>query len=264
MRVCKTINKPRQIVQYVLIVVVLATGGSFVLAQRDGREAVNYVTQAGGVSLKVTGVKGLYLKIYNSPRFNTLADIHSYINVRRGQLTKLANAHPDREIDVSVSPAEKLYLSDFGSILRQHQLALEELSLDVFVDDKWDRTVGFDKTSVLMTLSDNPHKLAQRVLEIESSRPALPGAGDALPPGRTALGVRHARARGRAIAAARLQSEPGILLVDPVADIEDAFKTEAGTITVVTMPQLYVEKELRFGRLYAPENRRQVPPPEAR
>jgi hypothetical protein len=213
----------------------------------------------GDLPVSVKGVKPHSLRIYNSPQFTAEEDIQIYAGRRRIQLANLAAATPNNEIEVAVSPSRKLLLEDFERMAREQGLAFDELSLDLFVGDKWDRMVWFDRTTSLIDISRDAGALIRRIVEIESSAPAATKSGSPvesseLPLDRVRVAVRFARGRLKAASALKLQEDPAILLVDPITDISENFRGQANEIKIVQMPHLYVEKEGKFGTLYTPEN----------
>jgi hypothetical protein len=225
---------------------------------------VDRIATLGNLSVRLKGIKEQYLKVYNSPKLNSQEEMDSYISERQSKLAEMAESNPERQIEVAVSPARKLSLVDFGDICKRNDLAIEELSLDIFVDGKWERMVWFDKTTALLDITQDAQTLTRRILEIESSRPAAPmdSASDKptsdpappLPVQQATVSLRFARGLIKTASALRLQQDKVLLLVDPVTDLQDAFKDEAKEVRVKQMPHLYVDRELKFGRLYAAEN----------
>lgn len=246
------------------------------LGERGRAAAARPVSRAervGNLPVTVKGVTGQSLRIYNSQKLTSLEQIDTYVLERRGKLRELAQADPVREIEVAVSPSRKLSLEELGKKSRQYGLTLNELSLDIFVDGKWDRVVWFDKTTAVLNISDDAQTMARRIIEVESSRPSGHAGEDgsdltALPAGSVGLSVRFARASLQAEMALRLQDDQSIMLVDPVTDLQDAFKGQADEVRVSRMPHLYVERELQFGSTYSPQNRYRAAPergqPDAR
>lgn len=197
------------------------------------------------------------IRVYNDPKFTSLEEIDAYVNKRKEQLRYVASAQEDQDIEVALSPSRKLAAEDFLSIANKHGLSVAELSLDVFVDGKWDRMVWFDKSASLVDLTKDSKTIMKRIIELESSTPGINkiDEGDELPVERTTMAVRYARGKIKGAAALKLQNNPAILLVDPVTDISDSFKGQANEITVAQMPHLYVDKVGKFGDFYATKNR---------
>ena len=224
-------------------------------------KAVNFVgsttsSSVHDIPLQVTQVRPNYVKVYNSFKVGTPEDLNSYLEKRKPQLSELAKATPNREIEVVISPSRKLSLEEFGRKSIAQGLLLDELSLDVFINDAWDHTVWFDKNTSVVDISQDASVLTTRIVEIESSN-SMPPSSSLPPDGRMSpqppkmdLAVRYARGRIKAVEAANLQTDPAILLVDPTTDLADEFKAKGQEVRVYQMPQLYVEKELRWGEIY--------------
>ena len=217
---------------------------------------VNQSVWASDLQVSVKGVKGKQLKVYNAPKLITLEDFDEYVTKRKAKLTDLATSDSNREIEVAISPSQRISLDDFGAMAQSHGLQFEELSLDVYVADKWARMVWFDKTTSLVDISQGSQRIAERIIEIESSAPSPPGSVPTAirTSGQTEIAVRFVRGRLRAQEAIQMQDNPRILLVDPISDIQDAFTDQAQEVRVSQMPHLYVQREGKFGTNYRREN----------
>jgi hypothetical protein len=209
-----------------------------------------------GIPVQVVEVAPKHLKVINSFRVTKQEDINSYIEKRKPQLYELAKATPNRDIEVVVSPSAKMPLEGFGRKAAEHGLLLSELSLDIFVDNAWHHTVWLDKDNSMVNLSQEPSALARRIIEIESSssNPSQLGQSSVIaqssPAPKMEVAIRYARGRMNARSAERLQGDPAFLLVDPTTDLADEFASTGRNVRVYQMPQLYVERELRWGTLY--------------
>jgi hypothetical protein len=216
-------------------------------------------TYVGDIPVRVKRYNQEALRVYNDPKFNSLEEIDSYVNKRKEQLQYLVGAHGDQEIEVTLSPARKLNLEEFLTLATKHGLAVSELSLDIFVDGKWDRMVWFDKTAPLVDLSKDSKTIIEKILETESATPGInkEEGAEELPAERTTVAVRYGRGKMNGPSALKLQKNAAILLVDPVTDIAESFKGQANEIVVAQMPQLYVYKAGKFGDFYDTRNRTQ-------
>ncbi len=219
------------------------------------KRSVNTSSSVNGIPVEITVVGPKYLKVYNSFKLSNPSDISSYISKRQPQLNELAKVTSQRQIEVVVSPSRKLSLVEFGRKSEKHEMILDELSLDIFINDKWDHTVWFDNRTSVVDISQEASVLTKRIIEVESSRatPPLPvgsSVESTSPHAKMDVTVRYARGRMEAQAAVNLQADSDILLVDPTTDLADAFKDKTREVRVYQMPQLYVEQELRFGEAY--------------
>jgi hypothetical protein len=209
-----------------------------------------------GIPVSLTEVTANQIKVANSFKIKTPDDLNSYINKRKPQLSNFANTTPTRQIEVVVSPSRRLSLEEFGRKAAYHGMQLDELSLDVFVNDAWDHTVWFDHRTSLVDISEDASLLAKQIIQLESSRsfpPSLSGSSEpaTAPSAKVDLAIRYARGRIEALAGTKLQDDPAILLVDPTTDLADEFASQGREVKVHQMPQLYVEKELRWGNTYS-------------
>ena len=215
-----------------------------------GKLPIGYVDEqvsVNGLALRVRGFKPSHLKVSNVPRLATQEDIDLYVAKRRQDLTQLAQQSPDREVEVLISPSRKLFLEDFAEQVSEHRLALDALSLDLFIGEQWSHTVSFDRHTKMVDITADPKAIAERVIEIESLAPRphpKPGVASvpAVDPENSKVAIRFVRGRLSTQAAATLQQDPAILLVDPITDIKDLFRDDARKVTVTEMPQLYVEQ----------------------
>lgn len=251
-----------------LFLIILASTALFVVFLRfqkrpriiEPTKAVNVVgsttsSTVHDIPIQVTQVRPNYVRVYNSFKVRTPEDLSSYLDKRKPQLSELARATPNREIEVVISPSRKLSLEEFGRKSIDRGLLLDEINLDVFVNDAWNHTVWFDKNTSVVDISQDASVLTKRIIEIESSKSMPPSSS--LPSDQRVsteppmdLAVRYARGRIKAVEAANLQKDPAILLVDPTTDLADEFKAKGQEVRVYQMPQLYVEKELRWGKTY--------------
>jgi len=270
----KLIKKTSIVVVGLVVVIVIAS----IALSLSGRTLAskgnfNQVPHINGLQLTVQGVQGRYLKVENVPRLKTKEDFDSYITQRREKLNQLASESPERQIEVAISPSHLISLEDFGSKASSHGLTIEELSLDIFINGKWDRMVWFDKTTALLDISEDAKSLAERVIEIESSRPQRPQKhllaaneqtqsgvdfsnrkaqeGVPLSEANAQVAIRFVRGTVAAVSAVKFQEDESILLVDPITDIQESLRERAREIKVTRMPHLYVEREIRFGALYS-------------
>lgn len=192
-------------------------------------------------------------KAYISQKFSSMADVDNYVARRKDALSALAQTSPDRDIEVVVSPARQLSLSD----LKQNAkgLALREIGLDLYVNGKWNRMVQFDETSRVIDVAQDAAAIEQRIRELESApAPSKPG------PDKTGgglegaldfqFGVRFARGFMPARSAAALQRNENILLVDSITDVAEELDRRFGKVRIVDVPQLFVIRETKFGNNY--------------
>lgn len=81
------------------------------------------------------------IKLYNMPNLDTLDETEEYTKNRKKILSSLATTSPEKQIEVTISPSRILTLDNFWSLVEKHQIAVEELSLDVITDGKWSSMV---------------------------------------------------------------------------------------------------------------------------
>lgn len=211
----------------------------------------------GDVQVKVKRYNQNLLRVYNDPGFTSVEEIDLYVAKRKEQLRYLVGAHGDQEIEVALSPSRKLSAEEFLALAAKHGFTVNELSLDIFVDGKWDRMVSLDKTAGLIDLSKDSKTIISKVIEIESASPGInkEEGEEELPAARTTLAVRYGRGKINGPSALRLQKHASILLVDPVTDIAESFKGQADEVVVARMPHLYIYKFGKFGDFYNTKNR---------
>jgi hypothetical protein len=206
-----------------------------------------------GVVVQVDGLQPFWLKVYPETEFRTIADVDSYISKRKAALNNLAAKDPVRLIEVSISPADYMSVSSFWGLKAKYGLDVDELG-----------TNWLDSTGTYggaMNVAD-PRELGevQRVdftasgasveSQLKQQLSAMPQ-----PPNRTLVPagltpkVRWVRGTLTAQNAAKLAADPAIMLVDPVTDIYDTYRTRALDVRVVDMPQVLISKKRILGTL---------------
>lgn len=202
------------------------------------------VVHLAGLTLRENRLGDERVTLANVAEFRTEAEVDAYIAARSAELGRLAAASPDRVISVQISPVAALPLESLERHLAGRGARLDALSLDVYTAGALSHTVAFDRTTKMLDVDAGPAAIARRVVEIECRAPrvAADGREHRLRPAATTVGLRFARARMSAGAAAALQLDPAIALVDPTADIVDLYAAEARRVVVTSMPQLFVER----------------------
>jgi len=232
--------------------------GRAVKSQGNGMKAH---TVATGVDFEGTPVivktNSGNTKAYVSQKFASLADIDNYVTKRKRALARLVQEDPERQIEVVISPSEKVPLREITT--KANNLKLNELGLDLFADGKWNRMVQFDETSHLVDISGDISAIEQRITELETSAAPVKNEQRNESDGRAnqafEFGVRFARGFMPARSAAALQRDERILLVDPVTDMADELQRRFGEVRIVDVPQLFVIREMKLGRGYGTNSR---------
>lgn len=222
----------------------LETGGSsFDQLVRSGRSNSRVVN---GALVSAKGIRPFYLKIYNEAQLTDPQLLGNYIEERKLALEALVEVNSDRILEVAISPSEPVRLDQFWQMKEKYGLEVDELSLDLTINGKWDSMIWVAKENGManpVNLSGSIGQVRQQLWGLLASVPLPPsedGQRRAEKLKMAELTLRFARGRVRGQEASLLQGEESILLVDPITDLRDSFSNEAVEVEVVAMPHLYV------------------------
>lgn len=238
---------------------VLAGVDALLLSQGKQSPPEETVVESGietpeGIRIYVEGVTPFYLKIYNSPEFNNLDEMNSYLEKRQAALERLVNQDSAQRIEIAISPTQYLTLTELLEMRDSYHVDIDGVAFEVFQNDqrKAATFVGEPREAGERMLVD----FSQPLEDIESGLRQLvpaqpPGGAEAIDA--TELEFKAAWIRGKLPAgdAAALDDQVSIMLVDPITDLLDMFEGEAADIRVVQMPHLLDKKRLLQGGDYS-------------
>jgi hypothetical protein len=195
--------------------------------------------------VRLEGHAPMYLKVYNSPKWESVAEIDAYVGKRKAALRLLAGKDPKRQIEVALSPKKHLDLPKMWQLKAAHSLDVDQVTLNWFAKDGTYRgAMGIgdpagDGEQVVVNFDQAVESVEAQVQDLIANV-----AGEKrIRRGELIPKVVAVRGKARAEDAVRLDSDPAVTLVDPVTDLLDAEKARALDVTVVDVPQLLVERE---------------------
>lgn len=205
---------------------------------------VNTGQKVNGVTVAAKGREPFFVKLYNRQEFRDLATIDSYAKSRKSVLARVGRESPSRRIGVSVSP--KAY-ADVGSIWKlkeAHGLDIDEMVVALLLDGDRHSVMRVTDEVVagrppLVDFTQPATAIETRLRQLIPTKPfpnGVPGSDE------LQLKVEWLRGTMPAADAVALDSSPMIWLVDPTADILDAYAGRALDVGVVSMPSLLSNK----------------------
>jgi len=187
---------------------------------------------SGIETFRLVGTPPWRLRIMNDTVVEDRAEFEAYRALRHGALSVIASTARDREIEVVLTPATLIGVSDFVESL-ECRCHVVTANADVFADGVWFMSVGG-------TSKDGAYSTGSAM------EAGLWGAGaDALTEFPSveerdvAMTLRSVRLRLSASDAERLVDNKAVLLVDTTADIHDRFRQRAAVIDIHNTPDVF-------------------------
>lgn len=196
------------------------------------------------ISVTVEGREPFYLKIDNLPVLTSMGDMDEYVARRKTTLAQLANQDSGRQVEVSISPQVHMPLAQMWKLRDAYRLDIDQMLVDLFVDGKWHSVMFVGDPNDPGEAPYIDFTASSDEFEAQIKKLIPPKTPDSFAPDLSKLELRisWARAKMQAADALKLNSDPAIMLVDPITDILDAYQGRAIEVRVQNVPHLLVEK----------------------
>ncbi len=201
---------------------------------------VGAVDTVNGIPIWVRGIEPFFLKIYNNQDLDTLNELQMYIKTRQFALSQLVNRNPNRQIEISISLNEYTSVPQVWRLIDTYGVDVDQMTVHCFLRGKW-HSVMFvgdprDPGEQPIIDFDGPAEAVERQLRQLIPSEAFVSNFDN--PHDLEFKISWMRGKMRAANAIRLNSEPLVMLVDPISDLLDAYSGYAIDIEVVDVPHL--------------------------
>ena len=189
--------------------------------------------EVGIQRFRLKGVPLWDVQVHNDTSIDSQATFDAYVAFREGALRSLAEANPDRVVEVVLVPDKIVAVSDFLTSL-PCQCEVGQLTADVFADDVWVMMASEEMKAADSSTSS---------LELESRlRTGVSTVMDMYPELKLedlTVAAHSIRVSVEADVALNLTDAPNILLVDAVSDTQDFFAGRAANLTIMNTPDVF-------------------------
>ncbi len=194
----------------------------------------------------VSGVTPFYARIDAVADLTSADDVNAYVRTRRAALDALVRTDGTAPITVSLGFSERPTLSAVLDLVRLHHGRVEQVLLDATVRGQrlFTQVLARDAATVL-TASTNEQVARQLVQTLEEMDQPLCGAA----PQSIEWHVRATRVNLLVSDAAALATEKSVLLVDPLNDMTDDYRTRVAEVNVGAWPNVTIASEESAGKV---------------
>jgi hypothetical protein len=201
----------------------------------ESGQQIRELAQAKGLAVGAQGFAPFWLRLDGSRDFVDRADLESYRATRLLVLDDLAVSTPGRVVEVQVSFSARPTPTDLLTLVASFSAQVLEIHIDAVRDGARLLTYGSRDDAARAMTGRSPGDV---VRDIRSNLLGAGLEGCGADPNTVALQVKFLRLSLPAAQALRLASAPGILAVDPLTDVTDAFAARAAHVSVGAWPNL--------------------------